>query len=83
MHLDTTLQQICDFIMHLLLKRFPAFECNSIENILKEMKSFRLFMEIQYRNDVSSLAAKNQNKPSMLSLIKDILDFRNHILKNW
>nr|CAI5856857.1 unnamed protein product [Callosobruchus analis] len=53
---------------------------------LREIKRLKMLVESQWNNEISSLAIKDLsekkwNKPVMLPLTKDVIKFRNHILK--
>lgn len=85
-HLGTSLKQICDLFISLLLKEDSSVPVTKREELMKETKRFRQLIETQWTTEISSLAFKtlqeqHWKKPVMLPLTSDIKKFKEHVTK--
>lgn len=85
-HIGTSLKQISDLLIRLILKKDPSIKFHDPESKLKEIKRFRDLITSQWTTEISSLAFKNLNetkwqKPTMLPLTRDILKFKDYVVQ--
>lgn len=83
-HLGTSLKQVCDLFISILLKEDPYVPATKREELIKEQKRFRQLIETQWTIEISSLAFKNLqelrwNKPIILPLTSDIKKFKDYV----
>ncbi|KAB0804413.1 hypothetical protein PPYR_01383 [Photinus pyralis] len=83
-HIGTSLKQVCELYMRLLLKEDKSINCTNKEERLKDAKRFKDLIESQWTTEISSLAFKDLHekqwqKPSILPLTKDILKFKEYV----
>ncbi|CAH1379249.1 unnamed protein product [Tenebrio molitor] len=83
-HIGTSLKQVCEVLIRLLLKKDPSIKCEDSEKKLKEVKRFRELIMSQWTTEISSMAFKDLNerkwnKPVILPLTKDILKLKDYV----
>ncbi|KAF5271122.1 hypothetical protein FQR65_LT17728 [Abscondita terminalis] len=83
-HIGTSLKQISDLLIRLLLKKDISINILETEAKIKQVKQFRELVNTQWTTEISSLAFKNlnetkSNKPIILPLTKDIMKFKTYV----
>ncbi|CAH0558692.1 unnamed protein product [Brassicogethes aeneus] len=83
-HLGTSLKQVCDIFIRLLLKEDPVIKVTNREGVIKETKRFKNLIETQWTTEISSLAFKNiqemrWKKPVILPLTSDVKKFKEYV----
>ncbi|XP_074031301.1 uncharacterized protein isoform X2 [Leptinotarsa decemlineata] len=83
-HIGTSLKQVCDLLIRLVLKEDPSFLCTNREEILTETKRFQELIDSQWTTEISSLAFKDLRekqweKPILLPLTRDITKFKEYV----
>ncbi|CAG9827439.1 unnamed protein product [Diabrotica balteata] len=89
MHLGTSLKQVCEELMHLILKECNGFKCESPNDSairLNNIKNLKELIQSRWNIELSSLANKDLhekkwNKPLLLPLVSDIKKFRDEVFK--
>ncbi|KAL1487661.1 hypothetical protein ABEB36_015638 [Hypothenemus hampei] len=86
-HLGTSLKQVCELFMRLLLKEDPSVKVTNKEQVLKETKRYKELIETQWTTEISSLAFKNLSekrwaKPVILPLTSDVKKFRDFVTQS-
>lgn len=84
-HIGTSLKQVSNLLMLLLIKKDPIFKfVEDIEIKIQEIKRFNELIVSQWTTEISSLAFKglnerNWDKPTVLPLTKDIIKFKTYV----
>lgn len=84
-HIGTSLKQVSNLLMLLLIKKDPIFKfVEDIEIKIQEIKRFNELIVSQWTTEISSLAFKglnerNWDKPRVLPLTKDIIKFKTYV----
>ncbi len=87
-HYGTSIRQVCDVLMTLLLTKSPLvtqYDDAQMQTVMKEIKQFQMLIVKNYNNEIGSLARKNldekkRSKRIVLPLTEDINKFRQHCL---
>nr|CAI5841642.1 unnamed protein product [Callosobruchus analis] len=85
-HLGTSLKQVCDLFISMLLKEDPCLPVSGKEELIKDTKRFRQLIETQWTTEISSLAFKSLQeqrwqKPVILPLTSDVKKFKEYVTK--
>ncbi|CAH1107416.1 unnamed protein product [Psylliodes chrysocephalus] len=83
-HLGTSLKQVCDLFIRMVLKEDPSIKVENRQYTLKETKRFNELIESQWTTEISSLAfkvlqEKRWEKPVILPLTTDIEKFKEYV----
>lgn len=84
LHFGTTLKQIADLAVKLILReKIPLFVQN-IENTIKDLERFKKIVESQWTTELGSLALKDLNeksvaKPKLLPVTEDVIKMKNFV----
>ncbi|XP_074026088.1 uncharacterized protein isoform X2 [Leptinotarsa decemlineata] len=83
-HIGTSLKQVCDLFIRLILKEDPSFIYDNKEDILKNTKRFKELIDSQWTTEVSSLAFKNLQekqweRPVLLPSTRDVTKFKEYV----
>ncbi|KAL1516506.1 hypothetical protein ABEB36_000415 [Hypothenemus hampei] len=83
-HLGTSLKQVCELFIRLILKEDSSIKVENKEQTLKETKRFKELIETQWTTEISSLAFKNLSKkrwarPVISPLTSDIKKLKDYI----
>ncbi|KAJ8964685.1 hypothetical protein NQ314_004717 [Rhamnusium bicolor] len=83
-HIGTSLKQVCDNFIRLILKEDQSVIFTDKEETLKNVKRFKELIETQWTTEISSLAFKDLHekqweKPVLLPLTRDITKFKEYV----
>nr|CAI5843083.1 unnamed protein product [Callosobruchus analis] len=67
-HIGTTLKQVSDILLHLILKQDSSVKCDSPEERIKAVKRFSDLVISQWTTEISSLAFKDLREKSGINL---------------
>ncbi|KAF5283234.1 hypothetical protein FQA39_LY17360 [Lamprigera yunnana] len=85
-HMRTTLKQVCNIAMSMIIKKSKSLPVDDPEASLKSIKCLKCLVENHWTSEISSLALKNLNeqqweKPNPLPLSEDVMNFQKYSTK--
>ncbi|KAF5282661.1 hypothetical protein FQA39_LY17521 [Lamprigera yunnana] len=86
LHMGTTLKQVCDIAIKMIIKKSKYLHFDHPEASLKSIKRLKCLVENHWTSEISSLALKNLNeqkceKPELFPLSEDVMNFEKYSTK--
>ncbi|KAJ8929599.1 hypothetical protein NQ314_017706, partial [Rhamnusium bicolor] len=81
LHMATTLKQVCDVAMKLIIKKSPLIDISDSESSFKNIKRLKQIFTNHWNIEISSLALKDMNekswkRPKLFPLTSDLMQFQ-------